>query len=118
MSLQALPLSEEQLTARKLRAIADVIEVEPHRWTQHAIARDTLGNPVTVISSDAMCWCTSGWILRTGIRAAGRNATVKAFRTAMGGAFNIPIWNDAAKRTAGDVVTMFRATATILESIK
>lgn len=50
--------------AADLRAARAVIE-KPEAWTKFEFARDARGEPASVESSDAVCFCASGAVIRT-----------------------------------------------------
>lgn len=111
-----------------LKSLADLLELEPARWTQGAAARAADGTPLNATTPGAACRCTSSWIHvlagSEGLVAADQNKKLAgAYDAALeaialmedalgldGIATNIVWWNDRPGRSPADVVAAARRT--------
>ena len=125
---------ERYNTAALLRDIADEVEQDPSRWTQHVLARSAKGNPCRRSQSRlAHSWCLTGHIdRRLEYDVAGQrmwdNARDALRLSITDRLRDIPIWhgveienmsvvmiNDTEGVTAADIVQWCRHAADCLE---
>ncbi|MCQ8277956.1 hypothetical protein NFI95_05790 [Acetobacteraceae bacterium KSS8] len=91
----------------------DLIAV-PERWTQRSYARTAAGATIGPKELPAVCWCSSGAILRTENSWPRRFAAEEVLGAAMGD--SIVFFNDT--HTHAEVIAAFdRAIASIPEAV-
>lgn len=79
--------------------IADFLEEDPSRWTQHEFARNSEGRSRSTQAEDTTCFCLTGLIMK--FAAPWRNPVLDSLS-------NIINWNDNPSRTVEEVIALFR----------
>jgi hypothetical protein len=97
------------------RAILELYDGKPERWTQRWLARNAAAVSVSPTSRHAVCWCIAGAaevVLKTG-ESYDRESYVR-FREAAAALTenkHDAWWNDAPERTFADVVALLEKIA-------
>lgn len=102
----------------------------PGAWTQHASARDTTGERVSVFDEEAVCWCMTGSLVISTLNYPSGEQyalAVRALRLAIGATYkvsalagdSIVMYNDAKGQTQTGAVEAFDiAIALVKEKAK
>ena len=97
--------------------IADVLQkardliATPDNWTQGEYARDGHGHATRPRNSRAVCWCSSGAIMKVMDVDYSPDDALAVLHQAGGFQWdmNIPKWNDSMNRKHSEVLALFDA---------
>lgn len=90
-------------TLRDARALIDT----PEKWTQRTIARDADGRTVPAVSSEAVCFCAEGALVRASNDSGWTTLARVMLRAVLPDDLPVHVWNDARERTHADVLAAF-----------
>jgi hypothetical protein len=78
-------------------------------WTQHVFARDARGSGVSLMSSEAVCFCAVGAVERVAGGTFSAMPLIASLERAIGVGDTIAVtsFNDAPERTQAEVLTAF-----------
>lgn len=116
------------MTASEILRAARALISDPARWTQGAFARDSSGDQVDRLTSEAVCWCLAGAVdaasypERIGVdnyvidfdRSAARLAAARALHTVIHD--TVVSFNDDPTRTHAEVLEAIDKAIAITEA--
>jgi hypothetical protein len=106
------------MTKTVLEVLEGALEIlrDPKRWTKGSYARNTNGNSVRPHDDDAVCFCSSGALMKATASGSGETlvAALCALLDVVGS--RIVRWNDAPERTHAEIIQGFEKAIAVEKS--